>query len=461
MNLLSQRPRSPEAATIRERIFNVLPAASYQMEKLLGLLDITFSDATPTAAVECRATPRLLLNRDFVAEHCRADSDLFLLILHELHHVILGHTRLFPRVTRADNLVFDAVINAMLCQSVGRTVGTGLFERLYDFGKSPERLLRPPPGWPHAFSAALRSLPDREAEVIRLLYGPPRGGATYLEIHELLRRQLGPDVPGVRLLGDHGPEQPDDPLLKQTIRSVVEDWPPPPLPLRGRDEGRSPRDHWFTDNAAPGREFRQAFARLLRRCGLDSTKSNHPRLRFRPDSREITRVSVLPDARDRRVAALRRITGRDPLVRLTSALEVKPRRLPVPVAHVYLDVSGSMSRALPHLVAVCREPFRRGELRLFAFSTVVSELTGRDLARASFANTQGTDINCVLSHLTGLPARKRPRVVLIATDGYVGPARADLLSCLPRLRFVAALAGEIHRDDLAPWAHQLTDLPPP
>ena len=99
MNLLAHRPRTPEAAALRERIFNVLPAASYQMEKLFGLLDIEYSDETETACVECRVTPRLLLNRQFVEEHCREDGDLFLLILHELHHVILGHTRLFPRVT--------------------------------------------------------------------------------------------------------------------------------------------------------------------------------------------------------------------------------------------------------------------------------------------------------------------------------------------------------------------------
>jgi hypothetical protein len=34
MNILFDRPSTPEAAAIRERIFNVLPAASYQMEKL-------------------------------------------------------------------------------------------------------------------------------------------------------------------------------------------------------------------------------------------------------------------------------------------------------------------------------------------------------------------------------------------------------------------------------------------
>jgi hypothetical protein len=461
MNLLSRRPASPEAAALRARVFNVLPAASYGMEKLFGLLDLVLSDETPTAAVECRAKPRLLLNRAFVAEHCRADTDLFLLILHELHHVILGHTRLFPRLTPTDNLAFDAVINAMLCQSVGRTAGTGLFTRLYDFGRFPERLLRPPPGWPHAFGSALRPLPPDEAAVIRLLYGPPAGGVTYLELHELLRRQLGAAIPGVLLLGDHGPAGPEDPLLRQTLRRLVEDWPPPPRPLRGRDEGREARDDWLTSDAVPGREFRRAFARLLTRCGLRAGRPAHRRRLLRPDLRESSRVTVLPDVRDRRSAALRVLTGHEPLVRLVPAVEPRPRRQPVPLAHVYLDVSGSMRAALPHLAAVCREPFRRGELQLFAFSTVVSELTGRDLVRAAFANTAGTDINCVLRHLAELPLRRRPRVVLVATDGYVGPARADLLAQLKAVRFVAALTGEIHRGDLAAFAHELADLPAP
>jgi hypothetical protein len=56
MNILFNRPSTPEAAAIRERIFNVLPAASYQMEKLFGLFDIDFSNETETACVECRTT---------------------------------------------------------------------------------------------------------------------------------------------------------------------------------------------------------------------------------------------------------------------------------------------------------------------------------------------------------------------------------------------------------------------
>ena len=239
MNILFNRPSTPEAAAIRERIFNVLPAASYQMEKLFGLFDIEFSDETETACVECRATPRLLLNKGFLDEYCRDDGDLFLLILHELYHVILGHTRLFRRVTPIDNIVFDAVINSMLSRTVGRTVGTRLFTRINGYDSLPERLLRPPPGWPDEFKGALTALPPEEQRIIGLLYGADESGTiTYLDIYELLRKELAwRGVPNVFLLGSHGLEQNEDGLLKEAVRRIVEGWPPPPFRIAGRDQG--------------------------------------------------------------------------------------------------------------------------------------------------------------------------------------------------------------------------------
>jgi hypothetical protein len=104
--------------------------------------------------------------------------------------------------------------------------------------------------------------------------------------------------------------------------------------------------------------------------------------------------------------------------------------------HLYLDVSGSMTACLPYLSAACREPFLRGELQVFAFSTVVSQFKGDDLTRAPVQNTWGTDINAVLEHVTAIPARCRPKVILIATDGYVGQGRSDLIARLGRTRAV-------------------------
>ena len=229
MNILFNRPSTPEAAAIRERIFNVLPAASYQMEKLFGLFDIEFSDVTETACVECRMTPRLLLNKTFLGEYCQDDGDLFLLILHELYHVILGHTRLFPRVSQIDNIVFDAVINSMLCRTVGRTVGTRLFTRINSYDSLPERLLRPPSGWPDDFQAAIAGLPPAEQRIIDLLYGPAESSElTYRDIYELLCKELSECEPGdAFLLGSHGSEQREDGLLKEAVRRIVEGWPPP------------------------------------------------------------------------------------------------------------------------------------------------------------------------------------------------------------------------------------------
>jgi hypothetical protein len=133
----------------------------------------------------------------------------------------------------------------------------------------------------------------------------------------------------------------------------------------------------------------------------------------------------------------------------------------VPVVHLYLDVSGSMERCLPFLTEVCREPFRRGELGIFAFSTVVSAVQGSDLSKVAIHNTGGTDINTVLEHVAGLSPKKRPRVVLLATDGYVGPARADLREKLGLIRVVAALTHPGHTADLQPWVNEIIQLPSP
>ena len=120
-----------------------------------------------------------------------------------------------------------------------------------------------------------------------------------------------------------------------------------------------------------------------------------------------------------------------------------------------------MTACLPYLSAACREPFGRGELKIFAFSTVVSELKGHDLSKAPMRNTWGTDINTVLEHATSIPAKRRPKVILIATDGYVGRGRSDLIARLGRTRALAALTHPGHANDLRPWAHEIIQLPKP
>lgn len=461
MNLLSHKPRTPEAAAIRDRIFNALPAASYQMEKFFGLLDIDFSDGIATACVECSVTPRLLLNREFIGEYCADDGDLFLLILHELHHVILGHTRLFPRGNLIDNIAFDAVINSMLARSVGQSVGVNLFTSTNPFGSFPARLLRPPPGWPGAFRDAIAPLPEKQRRAIHLLYGPDDGTLTYHDIYETLRSSFTTLEPGeLTLLGNHGEESPENPLLTGVVRGIVEGWPPPPVRISGRDQGRDAGDYFLRAAEEPGVAFRKAFRDVLRKCGIRSGRGpavHRPRISLSERSIE----TVLPDGRDRRIPALRSITGVSPLIYRSSVQEPRVRPARVPVVHLYLDVSGSMNECLPCLTAVCREPFRRGELKVFAFSTIVSEAKGTDLYRIAIKNTGGTEIDAVLRHLKEIPPNKRPKAVLLVTDGYVGRASTSLLRQLGKIRTVAAVTDPPYLDDLQPWVDEIITLPKP
>ena len=96
------------------RIAHIDLLIPYGLEKILALLDIQETKEITSAAVPLGHAPRLLINPDFVEQHCSKDEDLAALLLHELHHILLGHTRLFQRATILHKIAFDAIINAMI-----------------------------------------------------------------------------------------------------------------------------------------------------------------------------------------------------------------------------------------------------------------------------------------------------------------------------------------------------------
>jgi hypothetical protein len=108
--------RSSSSAELEQRILDAFPSGQYALLGMLRLLEVTASREINTAAIECKIQPRLLINPDFVETWANTPEKLLMLVLHELHHVLLGHTTLFPRATPTQNIVFDAVINALLCR---------------------------------------------------------------------------------------------------------------------------------------------------------------------------------------------------------------------------------------------------------------------------------------------------------------------------------------------------------
>ncbi|MBU60956.1 MAG: hypothetical protein CMI26_00475 [Opitutae bacterium] len=468
---------------LRLRIFNVLPAAGYQMDRLLQLMDVVESDLSPTACVECRVKPRMHLNPEFVEEHCQRDEHLFMLVMHELYHVILGHTRLFERVTPLHNFVFDAVINSMLCHEFPEPVYREFFCKLNDWNSFPARLLRPPPNW--RLGGEVEMPEDArlgEVAVIELLYGGSREDNSNITYHDVFKVVAGclqeivssedtdKFFEGAVLLGDHSGESLSgeldqavlsDDAVQDVVRKIVEKWPPPDKPISGRDDGRSPSDFFLQEGRNPQAKFHRELRKLFGKAGILKHGNSRNRSWERNETVQEARTP-LPQLDDRRAPGLEIALGFRPFFFDVKRKHHRGRLTPRDTAYVYLDISGSMWGVLASLTTALREPHRKGEVKLFVFSTLIDEVEPRiPFDRQNLQNTGGTDIACVYSHLANLPKPETPKRVVVLTDGYVGqPNRNDLNVWKERkVKLYVGLVGQGYMADLLPHAFEVRELP--
>jgi len=182
---------------------------------------------------------------------------------------------------------------------------------------------------------------------------------------------------------------------------------------------------------SPRKEFLDALAKLLARAG--ALRPISPNLRERKktiESQDMT--TVLPDIGDRMAHGREALWGGRPILFTTSIRRPRARLIPWEAVHVYLDVSGSMINELPWLAAALDPLERRGAIKLYAFSTIVSKVRRGGLLKDAIQNTFGTDINCVLEHLFGLPKHTAPRQAVILTDGYVGDPKHSYMDKIKR-----------------------------
>ncbi len=462
--------------SIAERIAYSLPGSSFELEQLVRLVGIEETDTIPTAAVTTRGRARLLINPQFVAEHCERDEHLFLLVMHEMWHVLLGHTTLYRRTTEPHNIAFDALINAGLTRQHPEPAYRGFFEAANASDAFPSLLLRAPEGWPYRPDYEPGVGPDWVPRILRQLY-PPHGESvpepTYEEIVALLgehvdeqARALKELLDGVTLLGEHcdvdgshggagdafAGDPMSDPLFGEVVRRIVEKWPPPPQALAGRDAGGDVRTTWVGGGSAAA-SARQVFRRTIERA-LEPDRGGERR-----QHRTLERVTVgpgpLPNPADRTLHARRQLVGAGVLANQQVRLPVRGYDVPQR-ALVYLDVSGSMSSMLPDLIDLLVPAARRRMITVRQFSTVVEPLGVAELASGQLTTTVGTDIDCVLEDA----AARHERRIVIVTDGYVGRPAPRLLDAITArgVRVISVLPQGGWRDDVAGWS-EVVELP--
>lgn len=438
------------AMSAGERIARCLPGASFELEALVRLVGIEETESVPTAAVTCGGRARLLVNPSFVAEHCTTDEHLFLLVMHEMWHVLLGHTTLYERPTLAHNIAFDALINAGLARQHPQPEFRGFLEGLNSTDSFPSLLLRPPAGWPLKPDYGCVG-PRGTAGIMRRLY-PPRGSEpiepTYDELLALLGPEPLPEDSPVVLIGDHRDDSEignplDDPLLGDVVRRIVGKWPPPPRSLAGRDAGRSLERAWFERRPNPA-ALRAEFVGIVKRALAPHREGAVERRRVMQPM--VVGPGPLPNTADRLLPARQRLLG--PLALPNQVIAAPQQHCEQPQrALVYVDVSGSMNELLPHLIDLLLPLARQGLVVLRQFSNTVTPLCVHDLASGEVRTTGGTDIACVLEDAVTRPER---RIVLL-TDGYVGRPTPALLAPLVErgTEIITVLPDNGWADDLA------------
>ena len=448
-----------QIASLTDRLLQAFPSGSFCLPAMLELAAIEETDAVPTAAVECAARPRLLLNPKWIAEHADTPEKLVMLTLHELHHVVLGHTRLYPRAEPLDNLVFDAVINSMLCHMLPDRACTSLMTDFYREDQFPECFLRPPEGWVPGGKVATPKALDRHgrrrlADLYRRLYTPQ--GVGYDELRDALRPKVDERaLATVMLLGDHRSEQHGassagqleirSPALLQEVRRIVQRWPQPEIPI----EGCSLADLLKASTVTPTSPRNTSrLAQLLRRIGGASGRGSLRRVQPQPHLIE-TPLPML----DRRSAVLRSL-GAAPLLHRGT---VPARRL-APFGdrvHVYLDVSGSLQQLVSALFGALLAAREWVHPVVHQFSTRVADVTLKQMLDGKCKTTGGTSIECVGEHMQ----RHAIRRAVLVTDGFVGtPGEATRRVMQRALIGVALTPGNSHRADLQELADHWIDL---
>jgi len=404
-------------ARLEDRILEAFPAGHYSLAALLRIVKVEETTSVESAAVECCLNPRLRINPEFVAMHAKTPEKLLMLVMHELHHVLLGHTLLPRAPSLVDNIVFDAVINATLCRMFPDPGCIALFTGLYSTGNFPECLLRPPDGWtPKKAGAdppALR-VPGRKTALAayKSLYSPK--GAYYEEVYNAFRRPLEAFAAGKLdstmtpvLLGSHGESDPADyDAAFRTIAPMVAHWHRDDALVGGRgwgdvlsDERINPRRH--TSN-------RSILARLIRKVARTGGDSTARAVTTTP----VAGFSPIP-SHSRRSAVLRVLNVPQVLYEFQLMGRARERLERV---HVYLDVSGSMTGVVEDLYGAVLDCAGMVHPKVHLFSTAISDVTPGELIDGVVRTTGGTDIRCVAEHIHKHSVLR----AVILTDGYVG-----------------------------------------
>ena len=445
--------RKDKENEIIKRLYDVIPVGTLHMQEMLSLMDVKLTNdirVTNSACITCDIRPTLYLNIDFIEEYCKTNEHLFMLVMHELYHKILGHTTMFKKHTLIDNIAFDAIINAILCKEYPGEEYVSFFKSLNSSSKMPECLLRP--------------MADDTPSEVKILFDDLyyKNSGTYYEVYAMLRKELVNKLNGksIILIGNHSDleglkngkvfsdedsDDLNDKMLSEFIEDIISKWPKPPDVLRGRDKG----GELHKEKIISEREMKMQknLKTLLKKVNIITGVKDAYKKSFKET--DCTIETFIPNFMDRTYVVKKELLKNVLLFNKNEKFSKLTREEKVK-AFVYLDVSGSVYLDLKRIMPVLKKPLKKKEIEMYQFSTKVKETDYEDFVNGNVNTTGGTDANCIFKHYFEIKKSKRPDRILILTDGYVGKINDDYVNDLKkdRVKVYVGLFGSYYFDNL-------------
>ena len=451
-------------------LYELIDENPFAIRAVLKILEVEFTDTVPTLAVTRQSKPRLLVNLQFVSEHCCTDAQVKAVIVHEFLHVLLRHTEDKRPLSPARHLALDAVINAIIHRQYGSEYSS-MMASYYADVTDLKKLLRPmteqEQDYHDCYSFEYYDRHDRPLPQWVTAWGALYSGELIADDIEELVSQLAKDATAAGL--------PDSPFeLKTGEPGGIDD-----LLGNHRDMGQELSDEL---KDALGESLKQMNGSgiwrkpSLRGVGANTyealiTGKDEPMLRWERKTLAILKQYIQPDKKSRALKELpvdyhlpvlspgdRRAFMRSlwtPF--LPEAGWSTTRTAPDGTAQVYLDVSGSMYAEMPLIVALLGRLSRYIRRPFWAFSDIVAPAVIEN-GRLKAQTSGGTSMSCVLEHL----ALTKPASAIVITDGYIERVYSRLIAGISSTKFHAIVTrdgspSELNRAGIA--YTQLDEVP--
>ncbi len=404
---------------IKRRIFNCLNPFSCTMSEFLKLTDVEYSDKIQTACVTCDTHSKLLLNKNFIDTYCKTDEHLFMLVMHEMYHIVLGHTKLFKIANKIDNIVFDAIINSLLIKTFNDESYSSFFTNLNSSNTFPSCLLRP----------KSKDTPKKYIPYLDSLYESDK--TTYIELYELMCKELN-DRNAIQyfLIGNHGEIEVNG-LYDELYRKIVKSWPENMF-IKGRDPiGQDIKRKFKEENLFIDRK--QEFYKFLKKKGLIGNNNCVKDYGFT----NTTINSFIPNMRDRTIYTKRKFY--QPLIYMNTSkiYKIDDRQNK---SFIYVDVSGSVFNFVNSMLSLLKEPVKKKLCELYVFSTKVYKMDINDFNKKAIKTTGGTEINCCFEHFFN--EKRNAKRIIIITDGFTGKVYKKYIDRLKNIEVDVILFGD-------------------